>query len=141
MTCSSQPASKVKFPTLRQLRIVNFQPIISYFLLLLLMHFHIDSFYFELANRAPGLPGKLTKRYKGTHLDILHYTKFSLLCPIWVLEFWGTPGKRGSSWRGHACVKYLPWVGGEVCEKFGGDWSGSSGVKRVQRYKQSLLYV
>jgi len=33
------------------------------------------SFYFILANRVPALPGKLTKQYKGTHLDILHYTK------------------------------------------------------------------
>jgi len=31
-----------------------------------------------LANRAQALPMKLTKQYKGTHLDILRYTKFSL---------------------------------------------------------------
>jgi len=36
-------------------------------------------------------------------------------------------------WQGHACVKNLPWVGGEVCGKFGGDWSGSSGMKRGHR--------
>jgi len=23
--------------------------------------------------------------------------------------------------QGHACAKNLPWVGGEVCAKFGGD--------------------
>jgi len=44
-------------------------------------------------------------------------------------------------WQGHACVKNLPRVGREVCAKFGGDWSGDSGVKRVDRYKQSLLYI
>jgi len=29
----------------------------------------------------------------------------------------------------------------EVCAKFGGDWSGGSGVKRGHRYKQLLLYI
>jgi len=51
---------------------------------------------------------------------------------------WGTPGL---SLQGHACVKNLPRVGGEVCAKFSGDWSGGSGVKRGHRYKQSLLYI
>jgi len=34
--------------------------------------------YILLANRAPALPGKLTEQYKGTHIDILRQTKFSL---------------------------------------------------------------
>jgi len=34
--------------------------------------------YVELANQASALPRKLTKQYKGTHLDILHCTNFSL---------------------------------------------------------------
>jgi len=56
--------------------------------------------------------------------------------------FWslGYPGIQGLGWQGYACVKNLPWVGGEVCAKFGGDWSNGSGVKRVHRYKQSLLH-
>jgi len=41
----------------------------------------------KLANWAPALPGKLTKHYKGTHLDILRYTKFSPSWSIWVLGF------------------------------------------------------
>jgi len=49
---------------------------------------------------------------------------------FWSLEY---PGIQGSGLRGHACVKNLPRVGGEVCAKFGGDWSGSSGVKRGHR--------
>jgi len=43
--------------------------------------------YKILANLGPTLPGKLTKQYKGTHLDILRDTKFSLPWPIR-----GTPG-------------------------------------------------
>jgi len=45
--------------------------------------------------------------------------------------FWslGYPGVRGSGWCGYACAKNHPWVGGEVCAKFGGDWSSGSGVK------------
>jgi len=46
--------------------------------------------YYKLANRALPLPGKLTKQHKGTHLDILSYTKFSLPWLVWVLEF-GVP--------------------------------------------------
>jgi len=40
----------------------------------------IDLFFFifQLANLAQALPGKLNKHYKGTHLDILRFTKFSL---------------------------------------------------------------
>jgi len=59
------------------------------------------------------------------------------------LEFWslGYPGVRGSGWRGFACAKNHPWVGGEVCAKFGGDWLGGSLVKEGHRYKQSLLYM
>jgi len=53
----------------------------------------------------------------------------------------GYPGVQGSGLQGHACVMNLPWVGVEVCGKFGGDWSGSSGVKSGHRYKQSLLYI
>jgi len=52
--------------------------------------------YWRLANRAQALPGKITKQYKGTHLDILRYTKFCLPWPIWVLEFgvpWGQVGE------------------------------------------------
>jgi len=51
---------------------------------------------------------------------------------------WGTPRSRG-----HACVKNLPSDGREVCAKFGGDWSGSSGVKRAHRYivTNSLFYI
>jgi len=67
-----------------------------------------------------------------THLDILRYTKFSLPWPIWVLEF-GVPRGPGFGFRGHACVKNLPLVGSEVCAKFGGDWSGGSGVKKGHR--------
>jgi len=38
-----------------------------------------SNFYtYRLANWAPALPRKLTKQCKGTHLDILHCTKFSL---------------------------------------------------------------
>jgi len=37
-----------------------------------------SSIYLALANWALALPGKLTKQHKGTHLDILHNTKFSL---------------------------------------------------------------
>jgi len=44
-------------------------------------------------------------------------------------------------WRGHACVKNLPRVGGEVCAQFDGDWSGGLDMKRVQRYKQSHFYI
>jgi len=51
----------------------------------------------------------------------------------------GYPGVQGSSWQGHACVKKLPWVGGEVCAKFGGDWSGSLGMKRGHIY--CLVFV
>jgi len=51
--------------------------------------------YFELANRAPALPGKLTIPHKGTHLDILRYTKFSLPLPVWVLEFGVPKGQVG----------------------------------------------
>jgi len=42
---------------------------------------------------------------------------------------------RSGSWVGgvHTCVENLPGVGGEVCAKFGGDYSGSSGVKEGQR--------
>jgi len=71
---------------------------------------------------------KLTKQYKGTHLDHLGF------------EVWGTQVVQGLGWQGHACVKNFSRVGGEVCAKFGGDWSGGSGVKRVHRYKESLLY-
>jgi len=46
-------------------------------------------------------------------------------------------------WHGHACVKNLSCVGGEVCTKFDGDWSGGSGVKRGHRYigTNSLFYI
>jgi len=74
--------------------------------------------YYKLANWAPALPGK--------NLMSLH-----------LLEF----GVQGSGWCGYACAKNHPWVGGEVCAKFGGDWSGGSGVKEVHRYKQSVLYI
>jgi len=49
--------------------------------------------------------------------------------------FWslGYPGVWGLGWWGHSCVKNLSRVGVEVCAKFGGDWSGSSGVKRGNR--------
>jgi len=33
----------------------------------------------------------------------------------------GYPGIQGLGWRGHACVKNLPQVGGEVYAQFGGD--------------------
>jgi len=65
-----------------------------------------------------------------------------LTSPIWTFyvtqgflsrDPFGVAGVRGSGWWDHACVKNLPWVGG--------DWSGGSGVKRVHRYKQSLLYI
>jgi len=46
---------------------------------------------------------------------------------------WGTLGSGGLGWCGHACAKNHPWVGGEVCAKFGGDWSGGSGVKKGHR--------
>jgi len=64
-------------------------------------------FYGILANRAPALPGKLIKHFKGTHLDILRHTKFSLPRPF---GFWslGYPGVQGLGWRGHTCVKKLP---------------------------------
>jgi len=59
--------------------------------------------------------------------------------------FWslGYTGAQGSGWRGHACVKNLPLVGGEVCAKFGGDWSGGWGVKRGHRYivTNSRFYI
>jgi len=61
-----------------------------------------------------------------THLDILRYTK--------VLEF-GVPQGPGVGLARSSCAKNLPRVGGEVYAKFGGDWSGSSGVKRVHRHK------
>jgi len=35
---------------------------------------------------------------------------------------WGTQ----LGWQDHACVENLSQVGGEVCAKFGGDWSGGS---------------
>jgi len=56
------------------------------------------------------------------------------------LDF-GVWGSWGLGLRGHACVKNLPQVVGEVCAKFGGDWSGGSGVKRGHMYKHSLLYI
>jgi len=53
-----------------------------------------------------------------------------------LLEFWSLryPGVRGLGWCRHACAKNHPWVGGEVCAKFGGDWSGGSCVKEGHRY-------
>jgi len=51
-------------------------------------------------------------------------------------RFWslGYPGVCGLGWRGHSCAQNFPRVGGEVCTKFGGDWSGGSPVKRGHRY-------
>jgi len=57
---------------------------------------------YKLANRAPVRSRKLTKQYKGTHLDILLYTKFPLPWPVWILEF-GVPRGRGVKLVG-ACL-------------------------------------
>jgi len=59
-----------------------------------------------------------------------------------LLEF-GVPWGPGLGWRSHACAKNHPWVGGEVCAKFGGDWSGGSGVKEGHRYigTNSLFFI
>jgi len=90
----------------------------------------------KLANRVPALPGKnlMSLRHPSRHF-ILH----KVFSPVICLGF----GVRGLGWRDHACVKNLPWVGREVCAKFGGDWFGSSGVKRVDRYMitNSLFYI
>jgi len=81
-------------------------------------------FYLILANRAPALPGKnlMSLRHPSGHFT-LHKG----------FRVWSTPGFRGRVGEGHACVKNLPRVGGEVCAKFGGDWSGGSCVKRGHR--------
>jgi len=58
-----------------------------------------------------------------------------------LLEF-GVPWGPGVGLvRSCLCYKNHPWVGGKVCAKFGGDWSGGSLVKEGHRYKQSLLYI
>jgi len=75
-------------------------------------------------------PGPGTAREKFNELTL--HKVFSLVTRLG-FGVWGTLGSRGQGWRGHACVKSLPRVGGEVCAKFGGDWSGGSGVKRVHR--------
>jgi len=94
--------------------------------------------YFILANWAPALPGKnlVSLRDSSGHFCKARFFSSDLF------RFWslGYPGVWGSGWRGHKCVKNLPRIGGEVCAKFGGDWSGSLHVKRGHRYKQSLLY-
>jgi len=61
---------------------------------------------------------------------------------FWSLEYPGV-GVRGSGWWGHACATNHPWVGVEICAKFGGDWSGGSGVKEGHRYigTNSLFYI
>jgi len=71
--------------------------------------------YGTLDNRGPVLPGNF---FKGTHPNILHYTMFFSrdLLMFWSLE---NPRVRGLGWRGHTCIKNLPWVGVEVCTKFG----------------------
>jgi len=43
-------------------------------------------------------------------------------------------GVRGLGWRGQTCVKNLPQVVGEVCAKFGRNWSVGSHVKEGHRY-------
>jgi len=79
--------------------------------------------YRILANRVPTLP---KKNFMSLRHPSGHFTLHKI-------------------WQDHACVKNLPWVGGEVCAEFDGDWSGGSGVKRGHRYvyrdKQSLLYI
>jgi len=90
-------------------------------------------FYPELANRCLG-----TKNFEGYPSE--HFTLHKVFSPVTLKGFgvWGTQGSRGLGWRGHTCVKDLPWVGGEVCAKFGGDWSGGSREKEEYRY--SLFY-
>jgi len=54
--------------------------------------FHIEDFYAFLSTGPRRCPEKIWWAYV-THLYILHYTKFSLSWPIWVLEFgvpWGS---------------------------------------------------
>jgi len=94
--------------------------------------------YIILANRASVLPGKnlMSLRHPSGHFT--SHKVFSPVTRVWSLWYLGV---QGLSWWGHACVKNLPRVGGEVCAKFGGDWSSGSGVKRVNWYKQSLLYI
>jgi len=61
-----------------------------------------------------------------------------LVSPIWTFYVTQSflsrdPFGFWSPW-GHACVKNLPRVGGEVCVKFGGDWSGGLHMKGGHRY-------
>jgi len=72
---------------------------------------------------------------------IFYFTQYQPTGPIWTFYvtqsflsrdpfgFWslGYPGVQGRV-CGHACVKNLPRIGGEVCAKFGGDWSGGLGT-------------
>jgi len=104
----------------------------------------VEIFYCLLANRGPALPGTkfLTKQYKGTNPNIYIAQSF-FSCDL--LRNWslGYPGVRGSDWQGHACVKNLPRVGGEVSTKFGGDWSDGLLVKEELRYiyTNSVFYI
>jgi len=83
-------------------------------------HFVIYILSDQAAQRCPG-QFFLTEQLRGTHPNILRSTKFFLLWSATVLEL-GVPRVRGLGWRGHNCVKNLPWVVVEFYTKFGGDW-------------------
>jgi len=86
-------------------------------------------------------PGSGTTREKFDELTSPIWT-FFVKQSFFYSDPFGFWSLRYPSWRGYACVKNLPWVGREVCAKFGGDWSNSLSVKRGQRYlRQSLLYI
>jgi len=89
-------------------------------------------------------PGPCAAREKFN--AVFEKQSFLLQWSALVLEF-GVPRGQGVRLQGHACVNDLPWVGVEVCAKFGADWFGGSGMKEDTGtyigswYKQSVLYI
>jgi len=95
--------------------------------------------YYILANRGLALHGTNFFCWQKS-ICIFYMTQsfFSLdLLRFWSLRY---PRVRRLGLAGHTCVKNRPWVGVEVCAKFGGYWSG---ICAWMRYigTSSLFYI